>query len=132
MGIGGFVLVAVMWSVALAALDIAYRRLPDPLTIPPAIAALAGCVIHPPLVWGLIWPGLYLLVGKGIGGGDIKLAVPLGVVCAATGGPTAVLTAIALSGLLTGTVTVIRRVQDAPHGPSMLAAAWAVGAACGV
>jgi len=131
MGIGGYAafaagVVFLGWSALLGAYDIRERRLPDPLIVPPAVAAAIACVWHPPLAWGLVWPALYLLVGRGIGGGDVKLAVPLGVACAAVGGPFGVVAAIGLSGLLSVAVAVVAGMRAVPHGPSMLGAGWAL------
>ena len=129
MGIGGFAAYAargvfLAWSALLCAYDIRERRLPDALTVPPAAAAAVACLCHPPLAWGFMWPAWYLLVGRGIGGGDIKLAAPLGVVCAAVGGPLGVIAGFGLSGLLTvGAAGVCGR-RSVPHGPSMLCAVW--------
>lgn len=129
MGIGGFAAYAaggvfLAWSVLLCAYDIRERRLPDALTVPPAVAAAGACLFYPALAWGLIWPAWYLLVGRGIGGGDIKLAAPLGVVCAAVGGPFGVISGFGLSGLLTVGVAVVCGRRSVPHGPSMLCAEW--------
>lgn len=129
MGIGGFAAYAagtvlLAWTVLLCASDIRVRRLPDALTVPPAVAATVGCLLHPPLTWGLMWPAWYLLVGQGIGGGDIKLAAPLGVACAAVGGALGVVAGAGLSGLLTVGIAVVTGRRTVPHGPSMLCAVW--------
>lgn len=129
MGIGGFAAyaaggVVLAWTALLCAYDIRERRLPDALTVPPAVAASCACLLYPPVAWGLLWPAWYLLVGRGIGGGDIKLAAPLGVACAAAGGPFGVIAGFGLSGLLTvGAAGVFGR-HSVPHGPSMLCAVW--------
>ncbi|WP_350308260.1 A24 family peptidase [Corynebacterium afermentans] len=128
-GTGGFAAYAagavfLAWSALLCVFDIRERRLPDALTGPPAVAALTACLWQPSLAWGLLWPTWYLLVGRGIGGGDIKLAVPLGVACAAAGGPLGVVAAFGLSGLFTVGVAVVFRKRSVPHGPSMLCALW--------
>ena len=129
MGIGGFAAyaaggVVLAWTALLCAYDIRERRLPDALTVPPAVAATGACLFHPPLAWGLMWPAWYLLVGRGIGGGDIKLAAPLGVACAAAGGPFGVIAGFGLSGLLTLGVAGVFGRRSVPHGPSMLCALW--------
>ena len=76
-------------GVALAAIDIAVQRLPDPLTLPAypiliallAVAAIAGhdaAALVRALLGGLVLSGGYLLLALArpgqLGGGDIKLA----------------------------------------------------------
>nr|WP_288831562.1 prepilin peptidase [uncultured Corynebacterium sp.] len=121
--IGGLVAAAV-WSAALVAFDLRERRLPDVLTLPAGAAALAACLALPAGWWGLAWPALYLLPRGGIGGGDVKLALPLGVAVAALAGPGWMLAAVAGASLLTLAAAALARADGAPHGPSMLAAAW--------
>ncbi|AWB82962.1 prepilin peptidase [Corynebacterium yudongzhengii] len=102
-----------------------HRRLPDPLTLPPGVAAIAVSAVLDVEVTatGVVWPALYLLmglIGGGIGGGDLKLAVPLGILVAAIGGLPAVLTAIVAAGLIS-TLTAWRS-GTTPHGPAMILA----------
>ena len=118
---------AAVWTVALAMIDGEERRLPNALTLPAAAAAVVACVIEPSGWIGLIWPALYVVAGRGIGGGDVKLAVPLGVALALLGGAGAVLTGILLASMFTVVFLVLTRRNTAAHGPSMLAAAWIVG-----
>lgn len=128
MGIGGWLSwcgIAV-WGGVLALHDVRYRRLPDALTLPPALAAVLACAVQPMLLLGLVWPALYLVAGRGVGGGDVKLAAPLGVVCSAVGGFVAVLAAIVLAGAFTVLAAVLTRQRAVAHGPSMLVAAGAV------
>lgn len=106
--------------------DVRRRRLPDALTLPAGALALVACAFHPLALWGLLWPVGYLVIGRGIGGGDIKLAVPLGVAVAWVAGLVGVICAIGLSGLLTVLLSKLLNPETLPHGPSMLAAAWAV------
>ena len=68
----------------------------------------------------------YLVIGRGIGGGDIKLAVPLGVAVAWVAGLVGVICAVGVSGLLTVLLSKLLDAETLPHGPSMLAAAWVV------
>lgn len=110
----------------LCATDVRQRCLPDALTVPPALAALTACLWWPALAWGLVWAGFYFFAGRGIGGGDIKLAVPLGIACAAVGGPLGVFAAMGLAGLFTATVAAALKRRTVAHGPSMLGACWAV------
>lgn len=124
------VIVAGVWSVALMLIDVKTRRLPDLLTLPAAAVALGYCFVEPAGWWGMIWPVLYAAVGTGIGGGDVKLAVPLGVALAVTGGVGAVLAGMLLGSALTLVFLLLTRSRETAHGPSMLAAAWIVGLAC--
>lgn len=133
MSIGMPVLVAsslaVLWSGALLLFDVREQRLPDMLTLPAAVCALGFCVMEPHALWGLVWPLGYALVGGGIGGGDVKLAVPLGVAVAYCSRPAellGVLAAIALAGLITVATGLVTRRRALAHGPAMLFAAWSV------
>ncbi|AQQ15347.1 hypothetical protein CGLAU_06925 [Corynebacterium glaucum] len=128
MGLGGVTLVAVcgLWSIALALFDVHFRRLPNTLTLPAGALALVTCAFHPLALWGWVWPAGYLVIGRGIGGGDIKLAVPLGVAVAWVAGLAGVISAVGLSGLLTVLLSWLLDARPLPHGPSMLAAAWVV------
>ena len=130
--VGGVVVTA--WAVALVLYDVRYRRLPDWLTLPAAAVALVGSVAysgfsHSPW-WGLFWPAAYcvLAVAKsGIGGGDLKLAVPLGLSVAAVGGLFAVLAAMAIASTVTVCWAVATDTRSGPHGPGMLAGALLAG-----
>jgi leader peptidase (prepilin peptidase) / N-methyltransferase len=130
--LGGAAAVLGAWAGLLVHADLTWRRLPDRLTVPAAVGALAGALLTDPflLVPGLVWPALYLLVGiaaGGVGGGDLKLAVPLGVLVAAAGGTPAVLAAIftsAAGGVVAGMVS---RSGQSAHGPAMILSAAAVG-----
>lgn len=136
MGIGGLCIFALCifaaWSAALCIADLRWRRLPNPLNVPPALACLLVCITAPVLAWGLVWPALYFVAGRGIGGGDVKLAVTLGVVLMALGGLGAVLAAVALSGAATVVLGLALRLPRLAHGPQMLGAAWAVGTFVGL
>ncbi|MCT1452345.1 prepilin peptidase [Corynebacterium sp. p3-SID1145] len=120
---------AAIWTVALIAVDAEELRLPDVWTLPVAGAAAAACVAVPAGAAGLVWPLAYAVAGRGIGGGDVKLAVPLGVVLALLGGVGAVLAGMFLASMFTVLVLLARRKKTMAHGPSMLAAAWLVGIA---
>ena len=76
------VLVFLAWGCALIIYDIRFKRLPNYLTLP---AALISLWWFSPV--GLIWPGLYIALALAtqrgsIGGGDLKLAIPLGMATA--------------------------------------------------
>lgn len=129
--LGGAATVTVGWAAALVLHDERRRRLPDHLTLPAALGALLGALLtHPPLVLGgLGWAGMYLIggiIGRGIGGGDVKLALSLGVVAAAAGGTAGVLTAAVTAGAVTALRGVLTRRTGVPHGPSMLVGALVV------
>ncbi|APT92444.1 hypothetical protein CPHO_05600 [Corynebacterium phocae] len=114
-----------IWALALSYYDIRFRRLPDRLTLPAAVISLA--VFSPT---GLAWCGTYLVLAVligGIGGGDIKLALPLGMVVAHLGGLWAVLVAMVAASLITVVLTAaLKPRRGCPHGPSMLLAATLV------
>ena len=131
-GLGG----AAVWAVALIIYDVRQRRLPDFLTLPAAALALGwiGFTLQWHALWGLLWSALYLLLalasnGQGMGGGDIKLAVSLGVVMVKHSGVFALLVAIGLTAvialiwglLLQAKATAISSdCADPPNGPAML------------
>ena len=116
---------AVAWSAALAAFDLHSGRLPDALTLPAAVLALVASLAWPVAWWGWAWPALYLLGGAGIGGGDIKLAAPLGVAVAVCAGPVAVLAAVGTASLLSlaaaGAVRAPPRAPRAVHAGGRVA-----------
>lgn len=131
------------WAAALCWWDLRARRLPNWLTLPAGALAVLALFINPAWAVGLVWPGVYLaqalLPGPagGLGGGDIKLALPLGVACAGLAGAAGVLAAMVIAGLVTLAAGLLcsaagRRPGAArggiPHGPAMLFAAAAVAA----
>lgn len=147
------VLAGVLWltaaGVVLAGVDLASHRLPDVVTFP-ALAALAGAVAVDALVtgsvdralagttWGVVVLGgavvVRLAAPAGLGYGDVKLLVPIGVLLGWCGGSTLVVVGLFL-GLLTGAVVSLvllatRRAgwrTAVPFGPPLL-----VGAATAV
>jgi leader peptidase (prepilin peptidase)/N-methyltransferase len=132
-------------GVLLAAVDLRVRRLPDPLTLPLAAAALAllGLVSLVPEHAGS-WPhALYgaLALGAGywvlwrinpggMGFGDVKLALGLGAVLGWYGWPTVMLgtfAAFLLGALYGGALVVARRAgrkTAIPFGPFLIAGAF--------
>lgn len=127
-----------LWAGWLIHSDLTARRLADGLTLPPAAVGTSVTVALDPALAlvGLLWPALYLSTGlltRGVGGGDLKLAVPLGMLSAAVAGTAGVLCAIALASAIS-TVTALRY-RETPHGPAMLGSCTAVilgaGAFCG-
>ena len=124
--------VVASWIIALWWWDTRHRRLPDWLTLPAAAISLALFSVSG-MIWALLYVGLALTRG-GIGGGDIKLAISLGMICAAAGGALAVFAAIAMAAVwtLVYALTLRLRGEQRPpaHGPGMLlgcaaACAWA-------
>lgn len=134
-------LLALAWSVALVIVDLRQQRLPNALTLPAGAVTVALCFFFPTGWWGLLWPGLYVLTAiampvrttedsSGIGGGDIKLAVPLGVAVALAGGLAGVLGVMLLSSMITAVALLLARKPGMAHGPSMIVAAWIVAITC--
>ena len=134
-------LAALAWSVVLVIVDLREQRLPNALTLPAGAVTVALCFFFPTGWWGLLWPGLYVLTAiampvrttedsSGIGGGDIKLALPLGVAVALTGGLAGVLGVMLLSSMITALALLLARKPGMAHGPSMIVAAWIVAITC--
>ena len=134
-------LLALAWSVVLVLVDLREQRLPNALTLPAGAVTVALCFFFPTGWWGLLWPGLYVLTAiampvrttedsSGIGGGDIKLALPLGVAVALAGGFAGVLGVMLLSSMITAVALLLARKPGMAHGPSMIAAAWIVAITC--
>jgi leader peptidase (prepilin peptidase)/N-methyltransferase len=131
-------------GVALAAVDITVKRLPDRLTLPlyPGLIALFGlaAVVNGQpapflraLLGGVVLGGVYLVLalvsGGQLGGGDIKLAGGLGIALGWLGWPV-VFTGASLGFVLMALVSLVllavRRItlkQDISFGPFMLAGA---------
>ena len=114
------VLILVAWGCALCIFDVRYKRLPNFLTLPAAAVSL---------LWfspaGLVWPGLYVALAIGtktgsVGGGDVKLAVPLGMLTAHAFGVMGVLGAMMGASLGTVVWGLVTRDKAPPHGPGML------------
>ncbi|MET8115146.1 prepilin peptidase [Streptomyces prasinus] len=133
-------------GVLLAVVDLRVQRLPDPLTLPFAAAALAllGAVALVPehagtwttallgaLALGAGYLVLFLLNPAGMGFGDVKLALGAGAVLGWYGWPTVMLGTFAgfLSGALYGgALVVVRRAgrrTAIPFGPFLIAGALA-------
>ncbi|MEU8650847.1 A24 family peptidase [Streptomyces sp. NPDC048737] len=133
-------------GVLLAAVDLRVRRLPDPLTLPLAAAALAllGVAALLPehagdwttallgsLALGAGYLVLHLVNPGGMGFGDVKLALGAGAVLGWYGWATVMLGTLAgfLSGALYGGVLLLAgragRRTAIPFGPFLIAGAWA-------
>jgi leader peptidase (prepilin peptidase)/N-methyltransferase len=138
-------------SVALAAIDLEHRRLPDALTLPlyPVLGAVAvaqswvdgdwGMLLRA-LAGGLILGGFYFAlwfaVPKGMGFGDVKAAGALGLALGSVGWTALAVGAIAgpLIGGVVGVAVMIRERKGRgvyiPYGPWLIAGAW-LGVLCG-
>ncbi len=131
-------------GVALAAIDIAVQRLPDPLTLPAypilitllAVAAIAShdvAALVRALLGGLALGGAYLILALlrpgQLGGGDIKLAGIAGLALGWLGWPTLIAGAVlgfALSALVSLALLAARRVtlhSAISFGPFLLGGA---------
>ncbi|MBV2355023.1 A24 family peptidase [Streptomyces sp. J2-1] len=138
-----WLLCAPVW-VLLAAVDVRVRRLPDPLTLPFAVAApvLLGLVAllpehaghWPTALYGALALGggylvLFLVNPSGMGFGDVKLAVGTGAVLGWYGWSTVLLGTFAgflLGALWAGALVLARRAgrgTAVPFGPFLLGGA---------
>lgn len=132
-------------SVALAAIDIGVRRLPDPIVLPSIVVGvvllgIAGLVAGDwaPLVRAVaggaalfaFYLALVLAYPRGMGFGDVKLAALLGLYLGWTGWDALVVGAVAaflLGGVFSAVLVLLRRADRAtaiPFGPWMLLGAW--------
>ncbi|SBN61388.1 leader peptidase (prepilin peptidase) / N-methyltransferase [Curtobacterium sp. 9128] len=132
-------------SVALALIDLETHRLPNAIVYPSAVVLLVLFAVVSALTgdWGALARGLlgavllgggYLAlavaVPGGMGLGDVKLAVVLGLVLAYLGwGPLAVgaFGAFVVGGTVAISLIILRRARwrgGLPFGPSMLVGAW--------
>ena len=124
------------WAAALITTDVRYRRLPNVLTLPGALAILSWALgvglAKPAILGALALSGVYLAVHlvdpSGLGAGDVKLAVALGALTGAFGLPVWLIGALG-APLLTAVAGAIgavrRRGAPVPHGPSMCVASLA-------
>lgn len=139
---GYFVVCAIfLWACALVVYDLKAHRLPNFLTLPAAICALGWALQHSNtteiLLAASLWPILYLVQiwgtalwhrlckqshVRGLGGGDIKLAIPLAIMAAAAGGGLAVLLAAGTASLLSLLTAMLRNRRYVAHGPAMILA----------
>ncbi|WP_418277926.1 prepilin peptidase [Isoptericola jiangsuensis] len=130
-------------SVPLFVIDLRTHRLPDAITLPSTalvllLLASAGLVTGDPALWrsllgGIVLGGAYLLLHvvnpAGLGFGDVKLAVPLGLVSAWYGWPVlwgTVILPFFLGGIVGLVLIVARRATRRTaiaFGPFMIAGA---------
>jgi leader peptidase (prepilin peptidase) / N-methyltransferase len=138
------VLLALGWlAVAAGAVDVLAGRLPDALTLPALPAALlllvpvGGDAVARGVLGAVVavaaHAAVHLVAPAAMGGGDVKLAAPLGAVSAAVSWEALALAGVLAalsSGVLAAAVLVRRgRGGAVPHGPSMLLACLLVAAA---
>ncbi|MFF7752826.1 prepilin peptidase [Streptomyces sp. NPDC007971] len=133
-------------GVLLAAVDLRVQRLPDPLTLPLAAAALGllgvaalvpehaghwATALYGALALGAGYFVLFLINPSGMGFGDVKLALGMGAVLGWYGWPTVLLGTFAgflLGALYGGALVVARRAgrrTHIPFGPFLVAGALA-------
>ena len=122
-------------GVAAGSVDVLHRRLPNALTVPaiPAGLLLLGPVGAAAVARGVAgalvalsaYGALHLLAPASLGAGDVKLAGSLGAALTGVGWAALGLAAL-LAGLFTVLLALVTRQAAVPHGPVMVAAAWAV------
>ena len=132
-------------TVALAAIDFEHTRLPDALVLPSAGAAVVLLTVDAAvsdewtalgrgalgaLILGGVYFALWFVYPGGMGFGDVKLAIPLGLVLGYLGW--GVLAVGAILGPLLGTGAAVLAMVSAravrgvrmPYGPWMIAGFW--------
>jgi leader peptidase (prepilin peptidase) / N-methyltransferase len=127
--------VVLLWAAALTVVDIRQRRLPNALTLPAAGLILAAAATQgrgPAALWGALglaapYLVIHLITPRGLGAGDVKLAVALGALTGAFGSDVWLLGALG-APMLTALIGVPARVRTLPHGPSMCVASLAAAA----
>jgi leader peptidase (prepilin peptidase) / N-methyltransferase len=139
----GAVVVVVAWCAALSAYDIRQRRLPNALTLPGAAVVLGAATVLgrglPALAGSVALASMYLAVHlvapRGMGAGDVKLALGLGALTGSFGidvWTLAALGAPAVTALYGSYAAAIKQQRSVPHWPSMcLTALAAVAVALG-
>jgi leader peptidase (prepilin peptidase) / N-methyltransferase len=121
--------------VAAGATDLAARRLPDALTRPATVLALATLLplgvraVLVGLLWAVVFGGahaaVHLVAPGALGAGDVKLAPALGApLAAAAWGALAVAPVLAAAGVLALVLARRRPRAPVPFGPPLLAASW--------
>jgi leader peptidase (prepilin peptidase) / N-methyltransferase len=119
-------------GVLLAVTDFRHRRLPDALTLPayPVVFGLlwvCGASLWRALIGCLVFLGFHWAVRRfapsAMGGGDVKLAGPLGAVLGSVSWHALPVAAVLASGI-TLVVALWRPSGGVPHGPGLLSATW--------
>jgi leader peptidase (prepilin peptidase)/N-methyltransferase len=133
--------------VALTAIDLEHRLLPDAITLPGAIlglllslilpqlsfpAAVAGAFVGSALFSGIAWLYEKWAGRRGLGGGDVKLLAMIGAFLGIEALPLVILISAGL-GILTGLIQVLGqapgprgqwRTISLPYGPFLAVGAW--------
>ncbi|QFZ22097.1 prepilin peptidase [Saccharothrix syringae] len=126
-------------GVLLSAVDLRHRRLPDVLTLPawPLVGAAlwwAGAEPRRALAGGAVFFAGHLVVRlvapSAMGGGDVKLAAPVGAVLASVSW-LALPAGAAVASAVTLALALRRRAGGVPYGPGLLTAAWLAVASAG-
>lgn len=131
---------AAPWLLVLSGYDLAQRRLPNWLTLPGAAAVLlfaAGygrgtAALAGAAALGALYLLVHLITPRGLGAGDVKLAIGLGALTGWLGVEMWLLAALAaplLTALWALAALALRGTRAVPHGPSMCLAS-ALAAAC--
>lgn len=121
------------WALVLSVVDLRERRLPNALTLGGAVAILLSAVLagrgESAVLGAAVLGGAYLAVHlvdpRGLGGGDVKLALGLGALTGALGTEVWIPAALGAPVLTaaSGLVALLRHGgRSVPHGPSMCAA----------
>ncbi len=125
--------------------DILTFEIPDSATVALTLVAGAILVVRPPISWedmalgAVLWPVLFYAVARmfekqqgvvGLGFGDVKLMVPIGLLCGALATVHVVMMA-SVAGVATMAVVAILRKQSLHDqavalGPFLAASCWAV------
>jgi leader peptidase (prepilin peptidase)/N-methyltransferase len=122
------------WLVALSVFDIRSRRLPNFLTLPGAAVMLLGATllgrgwaaVLGAVALFAVYLVVHLIAPKGMGAGDVKLAIGLGALTGTFGMDVWAISALTAPILTAGcavVVTLRRAASTVPHGPSMCLAA---------
>jgi leader peptidase (prepilin peptidase)/N-methyltransferase len=133
--------------IALTAIDLEHRLLPDAITIPGTILGLLLSLVLPELSFpeaaagALVGGGLFFGIGRlyekwaerrGLGGGDVKMLAMIGAFLGVWALPLVILISAGL-GTLTGLILVLSQGRGArgqwrtiplPYGPFLAAGAW--------
>ena len=133
--------------VALTAIDLEHRLLPDAITLPGIILGLllslvlphlsfpeaaAGALVGAGLFFGIAWLYEKWAGRRGLGGGDVKLLAMIGAFLGVEALPLVILVSAGL-GILTGLIQVLGqapgsrsqwRTVSLPYGPFLAVGAW--------